>query len=185
MADTVAEMNRIMEEADCLYSREEVEETLDRLACELENAVGESNPLILCVMNGGLVISGQILPRLHFPLQLDYTQISRYRETTVGGELEWKAHPQAKLSGRTVVILDDILDEGTTLEAIASACREEGAERVLTMALIHKHHDRKSYPGFRADFIGLETEDRYLFGYGMDYMGYWRNAPGIYAVKGL
>ena len=185
MSDTVAEMNRIMEEADCLYSRAQVEEALDRLARELETAVGESNPLILCVMNGGLVISGQILPRLRFPLQLDYAHISRYRETTVGGELQWKARPEASVKGRTVVIMDDILDEGATLAALANSCRKDGAEWVLTMALIHKQHDRKSHPGFQADFTGLETADRYLFGYGMDYLGYWRNAPGIYAVKGL
>lgn len=185
MVDTVAEMNRILEEADCLYARAQVEQALDRLASELEEAVSDSNPLMLCVMNGGLVISGQLLTRLGFPLQLDYAHISRYRETTVGGNLEWKSHPQANLNGRTVVILDDILDEGATLAALARACRNEGAERVLTMALVQKQHDRKSHPGFNVDFVGLETGDRYLFGYGMDYMGYWRNAPGIYAVKGL
>ena len=185
MANTVSEMNQVLEEADCLYSRAEVDGALDRLAGELGAAVQADNPVILCIMNGGLVIAGQLLPRLTFPLQLDYAQVSRYRETTTGGALEWVVRPQSDLSGRTVVVVDDILDEGTTLTALVEACQAEGAERVLTLALIHKNHDRKSHPDFRADFTGLETEDRYLFGYGMDYKGYWRNAPGIYAVRGL
>ncbi|TDT40332.1 hypoxanthine phosphoribosyltransferase [Halospina denitrificans] len=185
MANTVSEMNRTLEQADCLYSRADVDAALDRIASDLGAAVATANPVILCIMNGGLVIAGQLLPRLTFPLQLDYAHVSRYRETTTGGALEWVVRPQSDLTGRTVVVVDDILDEGTTLAALVEACKAEGAERVLTLALIHKHHDRKSHPGFRADFTGLETEDRYLFGYGMDYKGYWRNAPGIYAVKGL
>ena len=60
-----------------------------------------------------------------------------------------------------------------------------GAREVLTAVLVDKKHDRKARPDLKADFTGLQVEDRFLFGYGMDYKGYWRNAPGIYAVKGL
>jgi hypoxanthine phosphoribosyltransferase len=84
-----------------------------------------------------------------------------------------------------VLLLDDILDEGITLDAIAGYCRQQGATRILMAVLVDKRHDRKVSPGFRADFTGMETEDRFLFGFGLDYKGYWRNAPGIYAVKGL
>lgn len=181
----VARMQQVMDEADCLHTREAVEQALDTLAAAITQRLGERNPLILCVMNGGLVVTGQLLPRLNFPLQADYAHVSRYREETTGGELEWKVHPQAELAGRTVLVVDDILDEGTTLQAIAEACRVEGAREVLTAVLVEKHHERKAEPHFEADFVGLDAEDRYLFGYGMDYRGYWRNAPGIYAVRGL
>ena len=89
------------------------------------------------------------------------------------------------MHGRTVLIVDDTLDEGTTLSAIADYCLAQGAEQVLTAVLVDKLHDRKASPGLKADYTGLEVEDRFLFGFGMDYKGYWRNAPGIYAVKGL
>jgi hypoxanthine phosphoribosyltransferase len=88
------------------------------------------------------------------------------------------------MDGRTVLIIDDIFDEGYTLEAVINACKAQGAKEVLTAVLIDKEHDRKA-PGMSVDFTGLKVEDRYVFGYGMDYRGYWRNAPGIYAVKGL
>ena len=86
---------------------------------------------------------------------------------------------------RDVLIIDDILDEGHTLGAIIDFCRHAGASRVYTAVLIDKDHQRKARPDLQADFIGLQCIDRFIFGYGMDYKGYWRNAPGIYAVKGL
>jgi hypoxanthine phosphoribosyltransferase len=84
-----------------------------------------------------------------------------------------------------VLIIDDILDEGKTLAEIIKYCQKKGAANVYTAVLVDKLHDRKAVKGFKADFSGLEAADRFLFGYGMDYKGYWRNAPGIYAVKGL
>ncbi len=185
MSDPVTTMQQVMAEADCLYTKPQVEQAIERMADAISEQLQHTNPLIVCVMNGGLIVTGQLLPLLNFPLQADYAHVSRYREQTTGGALEWKVHPQSSLVGRTVLIVDDILDEGTTLEAIAEACRAEGAERVFTAVLIEKHHDRKAAPAFQADFVGLDATDRYLFGYGMDYKGYWRNAPGIFAVKGL
>jgi hypoxanthine phosphoribosyltransferase len=77
-------------------------------------------------------------------------------------------------------VIDDILDEGLTLAAIVARCREEGARRVWTAVLVEKQRARAV--DFTADFVGLTVPDRYVFGYGMDYKGYLRNARGIYAV---
>ncbi len=89
------------------------------------------------------------------------------------------------MAGRSVLIVDDILDEGTTLAAIIDYCKAQGASEVLTAVLVDKEHNRKARPDLKCDFTGMTVEDRFLFGYGMDYKGYWRNAPGIYAVKGM
>ncbi len=99
--------------------------------------------------------------------------------------MDWRVMPVTDMRGRTVLLLDDILDEGVTLDALARYCREQGAAEVLLGVLVEKLHLRKVRPGMRADFSGLDVGDRFLFGYGMDYKGYWRNAPGIYAVKGM
>jgi len=176
---------KVLEEADLLASQAEVDRAIERMATEITGRLRDSRPLVLCVMNGGLIFSGQILPRLHFPLEIDYTQATRYGNETAGGRLTWKAMPQRDMAGRTVLILDDILDEGVTLDSLADYCREQGASEVLLAVLVEKLHLRKVKPGMRADFSGLEVGDRFLFGYGLDYKGYWRNAPGIYAVKGL
>jgi hypoxanthine phosphoribosyltransferase len=182
---TVTEANAVLSEADLLVREVEVSAAIDRMATEITGQLKESNPIVLCIMNGGLIFTGQLLTRLVFPLEVDYVHATRYGHETNGAHLHWTVKPQLDLKGRTVLLLDDILDEGVTLAAIAEYCRQQGATKISMAVLIEKLHLRKVTPGMRADFTGIEVGDRFLFGYGLDYKGYWRNAPGIYAVKGL
>ncbi len=175
----------IFEEADQLATEAEVQRAIDRMAAEITESLRDKRPLVLCVMNGGLIIAGQLLPRFRFPLEIDYVHATRYGDKTKGAGLDWKALPKLDVRDRTVLLLDDILDEGVTLDALAHHCREQGAREVFLAVLVEKLHLRKVRPGMRADFSGLDVGDRFLFGYGLDYKGFWRNAPGIYAVKGL
>lgn len=173
------------EEADCLVDATRVNTALDRMAVDITHALGSTNPLVYTVMHGGLIFAGRILPRLPFPLELAYLHATRYGHAECGTALNWQVHPTGNPRGRTILVLDDILDEGRTLHAVIEYLKQAGATSVYSAVLVHKQHERKAYPGMRADFTGLEVEDRFLFGCGMDYKGYWRNAPGIYAVKGL
>ena len=177
------EAAEVMASADLLHSQAEVEQALDRMAVAITDEMGEQNPIVMSVMNGGLIPCGHLLTRLGFPLRQDYLHASRYRGNTTGSALKWLCHPHESLNGEVVLIVDDILDEGYTLDAIVEGCRKEGAKAVYSAVLVEKMHDRSN--GFKADFVGLQVEDRYLFGYGMDYKGYLRNAAGIYAVDGL
>ncbi|HFC54099.1 MAG TPA: hypoxanthine-guanine phosphoribosyltransferase [Gammaproteobacteria bacterium] len=170
-----------LERAECLYRSDAVNAALDRMAAGIATALAGKNPILLCVMTGGIVTTGHLLTRLRFPLQLDYLHATRYRGATSGGEIRWLARPALPLAGRAVLVVDDILDEGHTLAAILEYCREQGASEVHLAALVEKRHGRKA-PGIRADFLGLEVEDRYVFGFGMDYQGYLRNLPAIYAL---
>lgn len=181
MAEVPAEIRRVFQEADCLYTGAEVEAAIIRMAAAITAELAGANPLVLAVMLGGLVPAGKLLPLFEFPLRLDYVHATRYRETTRGADLVWLKQPPAT-AGETVLILDDILDEGHTLAAIVDACREGGARRVYTAVLVDKQLPRRGGLA-RADFTGLTIPNRYVFGYGMDYHGYLRNSPGIYAVK--
>lgn len=185
MPTDLAEIRRARAEADCLADDAAVEAALDRMAAEITARLADSNPLVYTVMNGGLILAGRILPRLPFPLEVAYLHATRYGHALQGTLLDWRVRPTQDLRGRSVLVLDDILDEGQTLNAIIEHLKAEGAREVLSAVLVHKLHERKAYPGMRADFSGLDIADRFLFGCGMDYKGYWRNAPGIYAVKGL
>ena len=185
MSFNLEEIERALVEADCLADDATVEAALDRMAEAITARLADRNPLVYAVMNGGLILAGRILPRLPFPLEVAYLHASRYGHAIQGTLLDWRVRPTQDLRGRTVLVLDDILDEGHTLKAIIEHLKEEGAAEVLSAVLVHKLHDRKATPGMRADFSGLDIADRFLFGCGMDYKGYWRNAPGIYAVKGL
>jgi len=173
-----------MQQADCLFDQQVVEAAIARMAEAINRdmAMEASDVVVICIMNGGLVTAGALLPRLRFPLRLDYLHASRYRERTAGDELHWKVDPSQPLADKDLLIIDDILDEGHTLEAIIRYCREQSAKSVRAAVLVEKLHDRGVRPP--VDYIGLRVPDRYVFGYGMDYKGYWRNAPGIFAVAG-
>jgi hypoxanthine phosphoribosyltransferase len=155
---------------------------MNRIALKISNELASSHPLVLNVPHGGLIFSGHLLTRLNFPLQLDYIHATRYSGELHGKGLRWVAKPETPLQGRVVLLLDDIFDEGNTLAALREYCVEQGAERVLAAVLLKKNHARPiaSSP---PEFIALEVDDRYVFGFGMDYEHEWRNANGIYALK--
>ncbi len=176
------EIQTIFDEAEQLYSLAEIDQALDAMAIQLHQQYADRNPVMLCVMNGSVMTTGHLLPKLSFPLELDYIHATRYGEKTVGGELNWQAKPSIDLTGRDVILVEDIFDLGVTLQALRAFCIDAGAKTVSCAVLTDKLHDNKT--GQPPEFIGLTLPDRYVFGFGMDYKGYWRNAPGIYAVAG-
>lgn len=177
-----SEIQTVSESADCLYDLAAVENAIDRMASEITSKLKNKNPLFLCVMIGGLIPMGRLLTRLHFPLEVDYLHVTRYQSTTRGGTLHWLVTPRQTLEGRTIVVFDDIMDGGLTLASILDHCKEAKALEVYSAVLVNKIREREPGVKFVPDFIGLNTENRYLFGYGLDYKEYLRNAPGIYAV---
>jgi len=170
-----------LEESERIAGADEVQAAIRRLAGEIHGRLAESYPLVLVVMAGAMVFAGQLLPLLHFPLDIDYVHTSRYGKETAGGALEWRVAPPEGVRGRTVLLLDDILDGGNTLLGIRERLLELGSARVLSAVLVEKQLAR-SKP-VSADFVGLEIPDRFVFGCGMDAKGYWRNLPEIRAMK--
>jgi hypoxanthine phosphoribosyltransferase len=165
---------------ELLFPADKVIAAIDRLAVRLTVAYAQADPVLLCVLNGGLPFTAALMQRLQFPLELSYVHVGRYGESTRGGELDWHAKPQIPLTDRQVLLVDDIVDEGVTLNALADWCRSEGACEVTSVALLDK--DFRNGP--QADYAALSCPDRYVFGWGMDFEGYWRNLPEIYALAG-
>jgi len=180
-SETQREAMAVLERSEQIYSSGDLNAAYDRLADEITEAVGELDPVILCVMLGGAMPAVEITKRLRFPFEFDYLHATRYRGETAGGELVWKVSPGIPLVDRHVVVIDDILDEGHTLQAILDALNAQGTASVRTAILLEKQHDRRE-PGLEADFLGLEVDDRYVFGAGMDFRGYFRQLPAVYAV---
>ena len=172
---------QLLEQAEIVYTAAEVDAAVQRMAGEISRSVGDSAPLVLCVMSGAAVFAGQLLPQLAFPLEFDYVQATRYRNRTRGEDIVWIVEPGENVRGRTILLLDDILDEGHTLEAVRKKCLQAGAERVLIAVLTEKDTGQPKPVG--ADFVGLHVPDRYVFGCGMYVYGWWRNLGGIYALK--
>jgi hypoxanthine phosphoribosyltransferase len=175
------DIERIRQSATCLFDNKAVDAAIVRMAEKITRDLAGSDPLLLCVMNGGLILTGRLAPLLDFPLQIDYLHATRYRDEVRGGELNWLSYPRERLAGRPVIVVDDILDEGNTLKAVCDYALEQGATRAYGAVLVEKLHQRR-IDGVRAECIGLQIEDKFVFGFGLDYKGYLRNAPGIFAV---
>lgn len=152
-----------------------------RIAGEITAVLSEERPMLLAVMRGAVVFAGQLLPLLRFPLEFDYLDASRYGSATRGGELDWRMDAPAAVKDRTVLVVDDILDEGHTLAAIRGRLLDAGARRVLIAVFADK--DLGKAKPVTADFIGTSLPNRYVFGFGLDVRGWWRNLPAVYALR--
>jgi hypoxanthine phosphoribosyltransferase len=172
---------QVLENADLICDEASVHAAVQRVAAEITAKLKDSVPLVLSVMGGGVVFTGQLLPLLRFPLEFDYVHVTRYRGETSGGEIEWVVKPRVSVAGRQVLVIDDILDEGRTLAEIKKWLHANDASSVFTAVLADKDLGR-SKPA-SADFVGVRVPDRYVFGCGMDVRNAWRNLPAIYALK--
>ena len=171
-----------------IFDNTEIVNALDKLAYKLNQQLENQKPVVLCVMQGGLVFSGQLIPRLNCLMEIDCVHATRYNNKTVGDTLSWKSYPSTSLKDRTILILDDILDEGLTLQAIVQYCESQGASNVISAVLLKKIHsrclDHDTIRNTLTDNIALTVEDRYVFGFGMDLNGQYRQLPHIYALEG-
>lgn len=181
MGISIQHARDILQQAELLYSAEQVQAALHNVARQINAKLADSHPLVLSVMGGAVVFSGQLLPLLDFPLDFDYVHVSRYGDARHGGAMQWKVEPHENVRGRVVLLLDDILDEGHTLFALHQRVLKLGAARCYSAVFADKQHGR--IKPIHADFVGMELPNRFVFGYGMDIEGAWRNLPAIYAVK--
>lgn len=175
-----AELTQNAIAADCLYDLNDINQALDELAEQLNQHYAGMKPVLLCVMKGALVTMGQLLPKLTFPLEIDYIHATRYGDNLVGGEINWHHKPNMDLTGRDVVLIEDIVNQGETLNVLRAYCVESNAKSVSCATLVNKADVEQSCEP--PEFIGLQVPNRYVFGFGMDYQGDARNLPGIYAL---
>ena len=178
---TIPKLADALARADLVHDQATLTGAIARLAAEIDAALGGAPATFVTVMQGALVFAGQLATAIRAPLVFDYVHATRYRGATSGGELHWVKRPATALAGATVLLVDDILDEGYTLKAIRDYFLAQGAARVLLVVLCEKRHGR-GVADLRADFVGTLVPDRYVFGYGMDYHEQGRNLAAIYAV---
>lgn len=178
----------LLGDAERLYDASEVDDAIDRLAVRMTIDLQDVQPILVCVMNGGLPFTAALMRRFAFPLELDYVHAVRYRggsavsgkiEAPRGGELEVRVDLTRDVTARVVVLADDVLDRGTTLARVAERISKAGAARVYTAVLVNKRVPGRA---FVADYVALDAPNRYLVGAGMDCDGLFRNLNGIYAL---
>jgi hypoxanthine phosphoribosyltransferase len=178
----VRDPQEILKHSTLVATRAEVEAAIERMASEVNAHFGNSPVVLLIVMTGAVMPAAWLAPRLKMPLQMDFIHATRYDGDTEGGELRFRVPPRAELKGQDVLIVEDIFDVGLTLQAIVRYCHEQDAASVHSAVLVRKIHDRPT-TGETPEFIGMEVEDKYVFGCGMDAYEYWRQLDEIRALK--
>ena len=178
---TRLEAQRLLADADLLFSAGEVDAAVERMARDISRELGAEFPVVLSVMGGAAVFTGRLLPLLAFPLEFGAIEVTRYNNDIQGRDIAWRLAPRDNVRGRTVLVVDDILDEGITLAAIRNKLTDMGARKFYSAVFADK--DLKRDKPVTADFVGVTVPNRYVFGYGMDAYGLWRNLPAIYALK--
>lgn len=175
----------LLETAEEIFDKATVDASVTRMADELnarfDRPDNQEFPLVLGVMGGAVVFTGNLLPQLTFPLEFDYIHVSRYGDEDKGGQVVWKVIPRSNVAGRTVIVLDDILDEGETLAHVKERLLEMGAAEVI-LAVFADKAIGKAKP-VKPDLVGITIPNRFVVGFGMDAYGYWRNLPGLWAIK--
>ena len=176
---------KLLESAVLIHDQDAVQDAIKQVAAKLNAHFGQADspefPLVLGVMGGAVVFTGQLLPLLTFPLEFDYIHVTRYGDDDHGGKVVWKVIPRSNVEGRAVIVLDDILDEGETLAQVKQRLLDMGASNVVLAVMANKVIN-KAKP-IQADYFGLSLPNEFVVGCGMDAYGYWRNLPGIWAIQ--
>lgn len=171
-----------LQQSSVMATREEVQAAVSRMAAEINAHYGERPVVLLVVLTGAMLPAAWLAPRLRMPLRLDFVHATRYAGATEGGKMSFRVPPRLELAGQEVLIVEDIFDVGLTLQAIVRHCEEQGARSVRSAVLVRKIHDRGT-TGAAPDFIGMDVEDRYIFGCGMDIYEHWRHLDEIRALE--
>ena len=170
----------LITKSSVIYSEIEIKKAIQNIADQVNQTIKTNDLYVLCVMNGALIFAGQLLPRLEKNIQYSYIHATRYASSLTGGPIHWLVKPPIDIEGKTVLILDDILDEGITLREIAATCEAMKAKAIFTAVLFDKEIEKgKSY---FPNFTGLKVPNRFVFGYGLDCKGLGRNLPHLYAL---
>jgi len=170
----------LIRKSSVIYSEIEIKTVIKNIADQVNQTIKTEDLYVLCVMNGALIFAGQLLPRLEKNIKYSYIHATRYAASLTGGPIHWLVKPPIDIEGKTVLILDDILDEGITLREIAATCLAMKAKAIYTAVLFDKEITKEK--SYFPNFIGLKVPNRFVFGYGLDCKGLGRNLPHLYAL---
>ena len=165
-----------------LFTERQILEGIDRVAAELTRAYAGGDFTVVSVLKGSCVFASDLIRRIPIPLELAFVCAASYGEGTVSGALELNFFPtESEITGRDLLLVDDILDTGRTLARLVEEMHKRGAARVRTCVFLDKPARRAV--DFAPDFRCFEVEDLFVVGYGLDFAGRYRNLPYVGALK--
>ena len=168
--------------ARILFGEQEIRAGIERVAAEVRGVYAGQEPTVIAVLKGSVVFVADLIRRLPIPLHLGFVWAESYRQGTSAGRLEFGGLPPAsELSGRRILLVDDILDSGRTLQRIRAEILARGAREVRTCVFLDKPARRAVE--LEADHVCFRIEDVFVVGFGLDYRGRYRNLPYVAVLE--
>lgn len=169
---------------DCerlLLSEEEIKEGVARAAAFVKEKTEGTNPLFVCILKGSVVFFADLIRQIDMPLCIDFMSVSSYGSSTTSAELHIRQDLKTDVTGRDLVIVEDIIDSGKTIYFLKHYFEKKGAKSVMTVTLLDKPERR--VVDLKTDFSCFEIEDEFVVGYGLDYAEHYRNLPYVGILK--
>ncbi len=165
---------------ETLLPKELIKKRVNEIALQLDALhIGSEPPLMICVMNGAFIFTADLVRAMQVKVLLGFIRASSYRGTTSSGNLELSGIEKLNIEGKNIVIVEDIIDTGATLEAIIEQLQKQNPLQLHIVSLLQKPHA----PKFENTIVGFEIDDRFVVGYGLDYDGLGRDIDEIMVVK--
>lgn len=165
-----------------LYTQEEVTQRVNELATALTAKYRGKYPVVVPVMTGAMMFAAELMKRLDFKLNIDYVDVSSYEDsTTSAGRVRLLRDLSHDVNGRPVLIIEDIIDTGHTLQFLNRLFASRGAKEVKICSLLDKPARREV--DVEADYVGFTVPNEFIVGYGLDYDGLYRNLPYVGILK--
>lgn len=162
---------------------EQIEKAIDAVAASLDADYASSGdvPILLCVLNGAIMFTAELMKRLNFDIELVSIKLSSYSGTSSTGSVRQPLGLTADVSGRRVIVVEDIIDSGTTMEELKRILKEKGAADVRLCTMLFKPEAFKR--DYKIDYVGMEIPNDFIVGFGLDYNEIGRNYKDIYIIE--
>ncbi len=164
-----------------LLDETQLHEGVERLAREIDDFYGGRPLTVIAVMTGSLVLFADLIRRLSMPQRVGVIQASSYRGGTSSGQLKIDSSMTIDVTGRDVLLVDDIFDTGQTLSKLSEMLLQMRATSVRTGVLLHKQRDHTVE--LRPHFVAFKIPDEFVVGYGLDYLDMYRNLPYLAVLE--
>ncbi len=157
-----------------------IDAAISKIAKSINNDVKNENPLFLVILNGAFMFAGDLLKKVNINCNVSFVKLASYSGIQSTNQVVELIGLNEEIKGRSIVIVEDIIDTGKTLEVLLEKLKDKEAARVRIAALLFKPEAFKcNYP---VDYIGMKIPNDFIVGYGLDYDGYARNYPDIYKI---
>ena len=172
---------QVLDKKFSLYiSKEQIRERVKEVAAEIEKDLKDKNPLFLVILNGSFVFGADLLREMNFPCEITFIRMSSYEGTSTTGEVKQVIGLRESIEGRTVVVVEDIIDTGYTMKEMLRILTEKNPEDIYVTSLFVKPDNLKV--DVKIDYRCFDIDNDFIVGYGLDYDHYGRNRPDIYKV---